>query len=78
MEARVHLGELEPDTVQVEIYAEPAFRRTMARCAAFAGGYEYSLNVPANRPAADYTLRIIAEEAGLRVPLEAKQILWQK
>jgi starch phosphorylase len=78
IEARVHLGELEPDDVQVEIYADPDFRRTMMRRTPFAGGYEYSLNVPADRPAAAYTVRIIAEEAGLRVPLEAKQILWQK
>jgi glycogen phosphorylase len=76
VQARVHLGDLEPDDVQVEIYAEPAFRRTMVR-AAWADGYEYSAHVPADRPAEDYTARIIPAEAGLRVPLEAKQILWQ-
>jgi len=78
VEARAHLGDLEPDDVQVEIYAEPALRRTMVRRAALAGGYEYSVHVPADRPAEDYTVRILPAEAGLRVPLEAKQILWQK
>ena len=78
IETRVYLGDLEPEDVQVEIYAEPAFRRAMIRGAAAAGRYEYSVHVPADRPAKDYTVRIIPAEAGLRVPLEAKQILWQQ
>jgi starch phosphorylase len=75
---RVYLGDLEPDDVQVEMYAEPAFRQTMVPGAAAAGGYEYSFDVPADRPAGDYTARIIPKRTGARVPLEAPQILWQK
>jgi starch phosphorylase len=78
IETRVYLGDLQPDDVQVEIYAEPGFRRSMVRGAAVAGAYEYSVHVPADRPAGDYTARIIPAGAGARVPLEAKQILWQK
>ena len=34
--------------------------------------------VPAGRPSSDYTARVVSDISGLRVPLEASAILWQK
>jgi glycogen phosphorylase len=42
------------------------------------GGYVYGAPVPATRPASDYTARVIPHCAGVAVPLEAAQILWQR
>jgi len=42
------------------------------------GGYAYTAAVPAARPASDYTPRVIPFKAGVLVPLEASQILWQR
>jgi starch phosphorylase len=43
-----------------------------------ASGYVYSARVPAERPAADYTPRIIPHHPEAAVPLEAPQILWER
>jgi glycogen phosphorylase len=43
-----------------------------------ANGYLYTAQVPADRPASDYTPRLVPYRAGARVPLEAPQILWQR
>jgi starch phosphorylase len=42
------------------------------------GGYAYTAAVPAARPVSDYTPRVIPFKAGVLVPLEASQILWQR
>jgi starch phosphorylase len=42
------------------------------------GGYIYSGTVSADRPAAEYTARVIPRFAGITVPLEEEHILWQK
>jgi starch phosphorylase len=39
-------------------------------------GHLYSTRLPARRPAADYTPRVVPHLDGALVPLEAKQILW--
>ncbi len=41
-------------------------------------GYAYRGDVPATRPATDYTARLIPHREGVAVPLEAAQILWQR
>lgn len=41
-------------------------------------GYDYSVSVPASRPAADYTPRLIPHHPDAFVPLEAPEILWQR
>jgi glycogen phosphorylase len=82
----VYLDELDADAVAAEIYAAgenggPPFRRRMDRGPALVGaaqGFLYCASVPANRPAGDYTARLIPNRAGASVPLEANQILWQK
>lgn len=84
-EVQVYLGDLDPNAVRVELYAngvggEPAVRKEMQRGSALegdAGGYVYRATVPAARPARDYTARIVPSHDGVAVPLEAAQILWQ-
>jgi starch phosphorylase len=42
------------------------------------GARSFRAEVPSDRPAADYTARIMPRCDGLAVPLEADWILWQK
>jgi starch phosphorylase len=84
-DVEVYLGRLDPNSVRVELYAngvnggEPA-RQEMRRGQqlAEANGYIYSAQVPANRPATDYTVRVVPQHAIVAVPLEATRILWQR
>ena len=80
---QVYLDELDPDAVQVEVYAEThdgPYRRSMVRGQPLVGanGYMYSARVPADRAAKDYTPRVVPRMPGAAVPLEANQILWQR
>jgi starch phosphorylase len=85
-EVQVFLHEIDPDAVQVELYADgsngnPAARQELTRLRHLGGlvnGYVYSGSVPATRPAADYTPRAVPHSPHLGVPLEVGQILWQK
>ncbi|MGD0461895.1 MAG: alpha-glucan family phosphorylase [Tepidisphaeraceae bacterium] len=85
-EVQVHLGGLGGDAVRVELYANgmnggAAIRQEMTRIRSLAGAansYVYGGSVPANRPPSDYTPRILPHCAGVGVPLEAAQILWQR
>jgi starch phosphorylase len=85
-EVQLYLGDLEPGTVRVEIYAngvngEGSIRQEMQQVRQLAGvvnGYEYSASVPAIRPAGEYTARVIPYHEGMGVPLEATQILWER
>jgi starch phosphorylase len=81
----VYLGALDPNAVQVELYANAPngaapLRQVMTRGERLTGanGYVYSARVPAERPAAEYTPRIIPHHPEAAVPLEATQILWQR
>jgi len=83
-EVQVYLDEIEPDAVRVELYADPRhgeepLRQLMTRGQALVGaegGYLYSASVPADRPAGDYSPRVVPFKSGVFVPLEALQILW--
>ncbi len=85
-EVQVYLDDLDPNAVRVELYAdgingETPVRQEMKRVrklADAAGGYLYSAAVPANRPALDYTVRVIPHHDRVAVPLEAAPILWQR
>jgi starch phosphorylase len=78
-------GNLSPDQLQVELYADsvdggkPALEVMPAPepRADSHGVLTYSAHVPATRPASDYTARIIPHHTNASVPLEAEQILWQ-
>jgi len=85
-EVQVYLDDLDPNAVQVEVYADGVngarpVRHEMTRgrqVVGTAGGYAYSARVPATRPAADYTVRVIPHRAGVAVPLEAALVRWQR
>jgi len=83
----VYFSDLDPDTVQVELYADRAGedqqneRIAMRRGEALAGavnGYLFEASVSTERPADDYTPRIIPDRPDVHVPLEAPLILWQR
>ncbi len=82
---QVYLGEIRPDDVRIQLWAEPAGNErdnvviTMDRGQALAGavnGFIYHATIARDRPATDYTPRIIANMPGVNVPLEAPHILW--
>ncbi|MGD1017790.1 MAG: alpha-glucan family phosphorylase [Verrucomicrobiia bacterium] len=81
----VYLDDLDPGAVRVELYAEGVnggepIRLEMRRARQLVGaanGYVYSATIPANRPATDYTARIVPQGSNVSVPLEAGFILWQ-
>lgn len=85
-EVQVYLGGLDPHSVSVELYADGRdgggpVRQKMksgSQGAGLSDGYVYRAKVPATRPAADYTPRIIPHHADVSVPLEAGHILWQR
>ena len=82
---QVYLGEIEPDTVKVELYASPvnggaAFIETMEKKNSLngsGGGYLYTAKIAADRVALDYTARIVPFHRLIEIPLEAADILWQ-
>jgi starch phosphorylase len=85
-EVQVCLSDLDPEAVRVELYASRAagcapMRQEMKRVCQLAdtpGGYVYRTTVSADRPATDFTARLIPHCDGVAVPLEASQILWQR
>ena len=84
---QVYLDELDPDAVEVQLYAEPLegegapTRITMARSHPLTGavnGFVFTAKAPASRPAEHYTPRIIPSRQWARIPLEAGFILWYR
>ena len=83
-EIPVHLGGLDPHAVRVELFAgaregEAEVRKPMDRGAALpASGFLYSASVEDRRNANEFTPRVVPHHPAASVPLEARQILWQK
>lgn len=85
-EVQVYLDELPAHSVCVELYAEALtgtgpVRQLLQRGALLSGAsnaYVYQGSVPANRPALDYTPRIIPMHDKASVPIEADFILWYR
>jgi starch phosphorylase len=83
-EVQVYLDDLDPEWVCVELYADGIAgaapeRVKMERARQLVGavnGYVYEAAVPAARPAADFTARLISHRNGVAVPLEDAHILW--
>jgi starch phosphorylase len=82
----VVLGDIDPDAVSVELYAElqkieDQVTHTMSRGERLAdsiGTFTYSASVATGRPIADYTPRLVPRHKGALVPLEAPFILWHE
>jgi len=85
-EVPVYLGDLAPEAVRVELYADgldgaAPLRQEMTRTRQLAGApgpFVYRASVSAARPTADYTVRVIPHYPGVAVPLEDRRILWQR
>ena len=85
-EVEAFLDDLNPDAVQVELYAAAFNEQAPLRIdmqqkhglEGVPGGYVYTASAPAARPQSSYTARIIPRHNGVAVPLEAGQILWQR
>ncbi len=84
--AQVYLDELDAGAVRVELYADSKdggaphileMQRGDPLVGA-ANAYHYSASVPAARPAADFTPRIVPDHRLAEVPLECSRILWYR
>jgi starch phosphorylase len=83
---RVHLGDLDPRAVGVELYADPGNdgqpeRHPMSLIREpddASGAYEYSVSISGARALGDYTPRLVPRHPDAAIPLEAAQILWQR
>jgi len=79
----VYLGELPPEMVRVELYAEPAagekaFAAVMTGQDSGQGSYRYRASIPPNRPVSDFTPRIVPHHPLALLPLEDTRIAWQR
>ena len=71
----VLFGEMNPDDIAVELYADPYNEQDGLASAA---GYIYTGRVPASRPTDHYTVRVLPYHPDVRIPLELPLIAWQK
>ena len=80
----VYLGEIPPESVQVQLYADPVDGNStvpheMTCRADIPGathGYIYHCPILTTRPASDFTPRVVAYHPEARTPLESAFILW--
>jgi starch phosphorylase len=81
---QAYLGELPPDAVEVQLYAEeadghPCELIATTRTGAIHGavnGHAYGARVPAKRPAQHYTPRIVSRHPDAWTPAETGRVLW--
>ena len=84
-QVQVHLAELDPAAVRVELFADATDGGEPVRQAmelvrpqiGAAGVYLFRAEVAATRPASDYTPRLMPHHPSVAVPFEAGFILWQ-
>jgi starch phosphorylase len=80
----VLLGELDPASVRVELYADPApsgaAEHHLMACAKklSPGSFTYTARVDSTRPSGDYTARVVPHHSAASIPLEASAIRWQR
>jgi starch phosphorylase len=85
-EVQVYLDDLDPNAVQVELFAngvngaDPVRQemKCLRQLVGALGGYAYGATVPSGRAAGDYTARVIPQHSGAAIPLESARILWQR
>ena len=83
-QVQVFVNDLDPDAVNVELYAvgqngNTPLRHVMNRGERLVGsvnGFMYTAHIPATRAAADYTPRVVPRHSGAFVPMETPFILW--
>jgi len=84
---QVYLDEIPDDAVRVELFADPLADEgnphrvrlePVEHMTGTTGGRIFHATVPADRPSADYTARIVPAFSGASVPLESGLILWQR
>jgi starch phosphorylase len=83
---QVFLDAIDPDAVEVELYADAKkdqdpITHTMSRGerpVEATSAFTYSASVPTGRPVSDYTPRLVPRHVGALVPLEAPSILWHE
>ncbi len=81
---QVYLGDIEPDDVCVQLYADaaagqPRYCETMARAEAVPGaknGFVYRLSLQTDRPPEHFTPRLVADPGLASVPMESPLIAW--
>lgn len=82
---QVYLGEISPDFVQVQLYADPLETDEfptllyMQRYASIPGtlnGYRYQCNISTPRPFTDFTPRVVAHHPNAHIPAENHLISW--
>ncbi|HET7238095.1 MAG TPA: alpha-glucan family phosphorylase, partial [Terrimicrobiaceae bacterium] len=87
LEVEVHLNDLDPDAVRIELYADGVkggapMRQEMQPVrqlpAIGSGGHVYGAAMPATTAPANYTARVIPRCEGVSIPLEDARILWQR
>jgi starch phosphorylase len=85
-EVQVYCGDLDPNAVRVELYADginggTPVRQEMKRGQPLVGAtnsYDFAASMAMARPATDYTARVVPSHDGAAIPLEDKRILWQR
>lgn len=83
-EVQIYLGEIVPDAVQIQLYADPDGMQApvcevMTRHASIPGalhGYLYRCQVRTARPCADFTPRCVAFHPAAFIPIENNLIHW--
>jgi glycogen phosphorylase len=81
----VYLGEVEPDCISIQLYAEPKAGDTsnvekLTRGESIPGsvnGFVYTTRAPSSRPIEDYTARIVPYHPKAVLPTELALIHWQ-
>lgn len=85
--AEIHLDDLDPDALRLELYADPVSagaepeRIAMIRGEALlrtSGADRYHADFPAARPAQHYTVRVVPFNPALRLPLECGLVYWER
>jgi starch phosphorylase len=84
-EVQVYLNDLEPNAIQVELYADGAKDgspvqqelKQVRQMTGVSGGFVFGAAVSTTRPAVDYTARVIPRFDGVSIPLEEAHILWK-
>jgi starch phosphorylase len=84
-EAQVYLGQLQPDFIRIEVYADAVEGHEKVnsplnrgdKLAGAVNGYVYHGLIDANRPKGHFSIRVIPDHPAAKIPLEANHILWK-